>query len=78
VISCKQLIDFCVDYLEGDLPEEEKQDFRRHLGLCSHCVSFFETYQRTPQISREVLQTEMPRAVKESVLAYLRERMSSD
>jgi hypothetical protein len=41
-------------------------------------VSFFETYQRTPQISREVLQTEMPRAVKESVLAFLRERMSSD
>jgi anti-sigma factor RsiW len=77
VISCQQLIDFCLDYIEGDLPEEEQTDFRRHLGHCPDCVNFFETYRRTPEISRDVLRTRIPASVKESVLAYLRERMSS-
>ena len=78
VISCRQLFDFCLDYIEGDLPEDVQTDFRRHLGRCSDCVNFFETYRRTPEISREVLQTHIPPSVKQSVLAYLRERMTDD
>ena len=76
MISCQQLIDFCLDYIEGDLPEGEWSAFRRHLGHCSDCVNFFETYRRTPEISREVLRTQIPTSVKESVRAYLRERMA--
>ena len=78
LINCQQLIDFCLDYIEGDLPESDQADFRRHLGHCPDCVSFFETYRRTPEISREVLSTKMPPSVKESVRAYLRIRLSDD
>jgi anti-sigma factor RsiW len=76
VISCQQLVDFCLDYIEGDLPEQERNAFRRHLGHCPDCVNFFETYRRTPEISREVLRTQIPPSVKASVMAYLRERVS--
>jgi anti-sigma factor RsiW len=74
VISCKQLIDFCLDYIEGALPAEEEQGFRRHLERCSDCVTFFDTYRKTPEISREALETRIPPAVHEAVRSYLRTR----
>jgi anti-sigma factor RsiW len=74
VINCQQLVDFCLDYIEGDLPEDEQVRFRRHLGQCPDCVTFFETYRRTPDVTREALGTSIPDSVRESVRAYLRAR----
>jgi anti-sigma factor RsiW len=74
VISCQQLIEYCLDYIEGELPDDEQARFRRHLGLCPDCVTFFETYRRTPEVSRVLLGTSMPAAVKESVRSFLRDR----
>jgi len=74
VISCQQLIEYCLDYIEGDLPDDEQTRFRRHLGQCPDCVTFFETYKRTPEISRDVLGLNMPSSVKESVRSFLRGR----
>ena len=75
-ISCQQLIDFCFDYIEGDLPADEQVDFRRHLGHCPDCVTFFETYRRTPEVSRDAMGMQMPQSVKEMVRAFLRDRKS--
>lgn len=74
VISCQQLVEYCLDYIEGELPDEEQTHFRRHLGQCPECVTFFETYRKTPELSRAVLGTTMPMAVKESVRTFLRAR----
>jgi anti-sigma factor RsiW len=78
VISCQQLIDFCLDYLDGSLPDDEQLRFKRHLGQCPDCVVFFETYRRTPEISREVLSLAMPEALKMSVRSFLRERCEKE
>lgn len=77
MISCQQLIEYCHDYIEGDLPEGEQALFRRHLVQCPDCVTFFETYRRTPEVSRSVLGTTMPPSVKASVIAFLRDRCKS-
>jgi anti-sigma factor RsiW len=74
VISCRQLIEFCLDYIEGALPQEERARFRKHLAQCPHCETFFETYQKTPEISREALATQIPEAVRDSVRSFLRSR----
>ena len=72
VISCHQLIEFCLDYVEGALPDDEQVRFRRHLSQCPDCVRFFETYRRTPEVSRDALKSQMPESVRESVRSYLR------
>ena len=74
VINCHELIEFCLDYLEGELPADEEVGFRRHLAQCSDCVNFFETYRKTPEISREALSAEIPVSVKESVRSFLSSR----
>lgn len=74
MISCQQLIEFCLEYVEGGMPEDEQVDFRRHLGQCPDCVCFFETYRRTPALSREALDKQMPASVRESVRTFLQSR----
>jgi anti-sigma factor RsiW len=72
VINCQQLIDFCLDYIDGPLPQDEQVRFTQHLGQCNDCVVFFETYRRTPELTREALATQIPEAVRESVRSFLR------
>ena len=74
MISCQNVVDFCADYLEGMMPEEEQGRFKRHLEVCGDCVSFFETYRRTTEVSRQALAAEMPAQVKETIRSYLRSR----
>lgn len=76
MISCQQLIEFCLDYVEGVLPDEEQVGFRRHLSQCPDCVTFFETYRITPEVSREALATQIPASVRESVRSFLQSRRS--
>jgi anti-sigma factor RsiW len=76
MITCQDVVDFCLDYLDGALPEEERGRFRSHLSMCGECVAFFETYRRTPEVSRNALATEMPGNVKDAVRNYLRSRCS--
>jgi anti-sigma factor RsiW len=72
VINCQQLIDFCFDYIEGALSQDERARFAQHLGQCNDCVVFFETYRRTPELTREALATQIPAAVRDSVRSFLR------
>ena len=74
MINCQQLVDFCFDYIEGDLPTEEQALFQRHLAQCPECVCFFETYRRTPEVSREALATQIPSSVRDAVRSFLRAR----
>ena len=73
-ISCKQMVDYCMDYLSGSLPAEERESFNGHLSYCPECVKFFETYKKTPEVSREALSVDMPDRVRGAVRHFLRER----
>jgi len=72
VINCQQLIDFCLDYIDGSLPQDERERFKQHIGRCHDCVVFFETYRKTPELTREALDTQIPPAVREAVRSFLR------
>ncbi len=44
-ITCRELIDFIADYLEGALTEVQIEDFQRHLAVCPSCRAYLATYQ---------------------------------
>jgi hypothetical protein len=77
-ISCSQLVDYCMDYLSGSLPKEDRESFDGHLSYCPECVKFFETYKRTPEVSREALSLEMPERVRGEVRSFLRDRYKKE
>ncbi len=73
-LSCQQIVDYCLDFLSGSLPDPERRLFSSHLRNCSDCMKFFETYRRTPDLSREAMALRMPERVRTAVRDFLRER----
>lgn len=76
--TCETLVDFCMEYLEGTLPEGDRQGFEMHLEGCPGCVAFFETYRRTPEVSRVAVEAQMPESVRQSVRAFLRAKIGGE
>ncbi|MDX2130519.1 MAG: zf-HC2 domain-containing protein [Planctomycetota bacterium] len=54
-ITCRELIEFIADYLDGTLPAEARVEFERHLTVCPACVAYLRSYQRTIDASRDAL-----------------------
>lgn len=52
-LTCRELIDFLREYLDGELSPEEQARFERHLGICPPCVRYLETYQETVRLGHE-------------------------
>ncbi|MBI1370732.1 MAG: hypothetical protein GC162_19005 [Planctomycetes bacterium] len=62
MINCQKCIDFLIDYLDGELPEEQRKSFETHLKLCPPCMDYVNEYRRTIEVSRAALKdsTEKP------------------
>jgi anti-sigma factor RsiW len=54
-MTCKELIDFLGDYLEGDLPPAERREFECHLVDCAACVEYVRSYEETIRLGRGAL-----------------------
>lgn len=59
-ITCKQLIDFILEYVEGTLAEPQRAEFERHLKVCPSCVAYLEGYKRTIELGRAALNARIP------------------
>jgi anti-sigma factor RsiW len=46
-ITCRQLIDFIVDYVDSTLEPEARLDFERHLARCASCRDYLRSYRTT-------------------------------
>lgn len=51
-VTCRELVDFLMQYLEGDLPADQRAAFERHLTLCPPCVRFLKSYNDSIKLSR--------------------------
>lgn len=77
-LTCRDLVDFLMAYLDGELPDEERAEFERHLEACPPCVVYLETYQETVRLGKDAARSEeLPEAPEELVQAVLRARRRS-
>lgn len=74
--TCQQLVELLCDYLEGDLPEEEKKELDRHMRECAPCMAFLKTYKKTSQLCKSLRPEDIPREMRERLEAFL-QRASS-
>lgn len=54
-ITCKELIEFIADYLDGELAADARHEFERHLKVCPSCVAYLESYKATVALGKEVV-----------------------
>jgi anti-sigma factor RsiW len=52
MITCKTFVEFLADYLSGDLPAGQRDEFDGHLAACVACVSYMSSYRKTIDLGR--------------------------
>ncbi|GMU83998.1 MAG: hypothetical protein AMXMBFR47_38680 [Planctomycetota bacterium] len=51
-MTCMELAEFLMDYLDGELPAETRAVFDRHLGVCPECRHYLRSYEMTVTLTR--------------------------
>lgn len=79
-LTCRDICDFVMAWLDGELPERERAIFAAHLALCRQCVSYLEGYKATIKLAREAHETNpcaaLPPVPEDLVKAILAARRS--
>lgn len=74
-ITCRQLISFIADYLDGGLDADARFEFERHLGVCPSCRAYLASYRETIQMAKaastepQALVDDAPAELIEAILA---------
>ncbi len=74
MITCRELLSFLDDYLDGSIPAGQKRVFDEHLKVCPPCVTYLRTYEDSIALARgsaaaepcEPIPDELTRAVLEA------------
>ena len=46
-MTCQEIAHFLMDYLNGELAEDQRAVFEEHLGDCPDCVAYLQSYEMT-------------------------------
>lgn len=72
-ITCQQLIDFIMSYLDDELPVEQRAEFDRHMAACPSCVDYVKTYEKTVSLAKTCSTDALPDEVPESLVQAILE-----
>ena len=75
-MTCREFVEFLMDYLDGSLPSDQCDTFESHMGECPQCVTYLDTYRETVRLGKELLcppdgsiPEEVPSDLVEAILA---------
>jgi len=51
-MTCREIADFLMQYIDGEFPWRERTAFKFHLALCPMCRGYSKSYERTVKIAR--------------------------
>ncbi len=78
-MTCRELVEFLMEYIEEELPGGQREEFERHLHACPPCVAYLETYKQTVRLGKSVCQgpdepvpKDVPEQLVQAVLAARR------
>jgi anti-sigma factor RsiW len=82
MMTCRELVEFLMAYLDDDLPPRQRRVFEEHLGLCPPCKNYLDTYRETIQLGKSLCpdpEGPVPDSVPEELVqAVLRARRQED
>lgn len=75
-VTCREFVEFLADYLAGELPQPQRDEFNTHLSICPACVSYMKTYVESIRLGKgalaatdEPLPSEVPEEIVRAILA---------
>lgn len=70
-MKCRELADFLMDYVSGDLPQESRVHFEFHLSKCKNCHEYLVQYEITIKAGRiacDELSDELPQNIPDDLV----------
>ncbi len=74
MLTCKDVIELLLEYLEVNLGPAEVAQLERHLADCPPCVAYLNTYEKTRQLTGQAARVPMPDEMKERLRQFLLHR----
>jgi len=70
-MTCRDVIAFVMDYIDGTLAARERAEFERHLAVCRSCVAYLKTYQATMRMETKtnIADVTVPEELVRAILA---------
>jgi anti-sigma factor RsiW len=59
-LTCRELIEFLGQYVDAELPADERARFDAHLARCPDCASYLESYRETIRAGRRACEADAP------------------
>jgi anti-sigma factor RsiW len=53
-VTCQEIADFLMDYISGDLADQQRAVFEQHLDECPDCVAYLHSYELTVKAVQSV------------------------
>jgi anti-sigma factor RsiW len=57
-MTCRELTEFLIDYVDGTLPPAKRTTFDRHLAECADCRTYLGNYEQTIRLGKAVCREE--------------------
>jgi anti-sigma factor RsiW len=75
-LMCQQVIALLVEYVTDVLAPETLRAFQEHLRACEDCLAYLNTYRATIRATRTLRYDDMPTALQDRLLRFLRIRVT--
>ena len=53
-MTCREFVDFLMEYLDGTLSRDQREVFDAHMGECSSCVTYLDTYRIAVDLGKDI------------------------
>jgi anti-sigma factor RsiW len=75
--SCPRIVSLLSDYLDGRLPAAVSTELEQHLGGCTECATFVESFRSTVALLRSLTDADLPEELRVRLKAFLDDRSNS-
>ena len=59
-LTCRKVTEILVDYVDGSLPEQDRDTLQRHLCGCVPCAIYLRTYHDTIVLTKSLPDVPLP------------------
>jgi anti-sigma factor RsiW len=70
-MTCREVIGFIMDYIDGVLAPAERSEFEKHLVICRSCVAYLRTYELTVkmEITTRIEEVTIPEELVRAIMS---------
>jgi anti-sigma factor RsiW len=77
-MTCEEFVELVTAYLEGTLPQEQREAFDEHLALCPGCDTYLAQFRTTIDLLGELPEESLSSPAREHLLHAFAEWRRTD